>query len=100
MADKLVWLCVFGVRTKNVAKYRLIKNAYLTVIGAFLHYNRHFEKGEVFEKEAAFGDYLVLVGDYRIFIHKDRLKDCFELVWKGTGIFKKSPYFTENDDEA
>ena len=81
------------------SKYRLTKNEYLTVIGVYMHYNRHFEKGDVFEKEAVLGNYVSLVNDeFRIWVTKDRLKESFELVWGDTGIFKQSPYFTESDD--
>ena len=71
------------------------------MIGTSFHYNRNFEKGEVFEKEATHGDYISLTNsEYRVWVHKDRITECFELVWKDTGIFKKSLYFKENDDES
>jgi hypothetical protein len=80
-------------------KYRITRNEYLTVVGGNLHYNRHFEKGDEFEKEAVFGTYVTLINDdFRIWVTKDRLKECFELIWENTGIFKQSPYFTESDD--
>ena len=82
-------------------KYRITRNEYLTVVGTFLHYNRHFEKGDEFEKEATFGHYVSLVNDaFRIWVHKDRLKESFELIWENTGIFERSPYFTESGDET
>jgi hypothetical protein len=84
---------------RSKSKYRLTKNEYLTVIGSYLHYNRHFEKGDEFEKEAVLGKYVSLVNDeFRIWVTNDRLKESFELVWGDTGIFKQSPYFTESDD--
>jgi len=84
-----------------MVKYKLTKNAYLTVVGGVggYHYNRHFDKGTVFENEGKLGDYFSLITpDFRVFVHKDRLKNDFELIWGDTTVFKDSPYLTEADD--
>ncbi len=74
-------------------KYRLIKNAYLTVIGKNHYFNRHFERGAIFERIMTQGDYVILKGyDFRLYVSKKRLKECFELQWENTELFKKSEF--------
>jgi len=68
-------------------KYKLIKNAYLTVIAA-PYYNSHFSKGTEFECAANRTNYVILKGkDISLYVSKDRLKECFEKVWENTNLF-------------
>ena len=84
-------------------RYRLTKNAYLTVMreGCYQNsFNRHFEKGEVFEKVASVnGNYVVLAkDDIKLFISRRKLQECFELIWECEKYPGESLYCIGGDD--
>ena len=84
-------------------RYKLTKNAYLTVMRDNNYqnsFNRHFEKGEVFEKVASVnGDYVILAkGDTKLFISRRKLQECFELQWDCEKYSNDSPFCIGGDD--
>ena len=85
-------------------RYKLIKNAYLTVIDSRHQHNRHFEVGCYFTRVATEGKYVTLIGKDKnssekvmIYVTKERLRECFEEVWEKSEIFSKSEFYTEDE---
>jgi hypothetical protein len=67
-------------------KYRLIKNAYLTVIDSQHnnHFNRHFEVGTEFKRVGKNGNHLILATREKhtcVFVSREKLAECFENLW-------------------